>query len=289
MTRLGGRTPFWTTRSPNPTGKAREPAPLPMDANEKFLENREVHLRAERLRSASCRWYQGAQFSGPCDTANRLQRVCTPRWASIRKAPRCALRPAAFRSDQPSGGRSPFYEHAPWRAETASRPLRFGFFGTVRSNKGLEVLVRAIDLLESEIRKRCQFVIRARRRLGLPQTHGKYPEVNFLGGYDCSNSSRRAANTTWAFCRTSGWTTHPGHVGASARGEDDHRRSTRRGRRHDHAAGQPARPPGNGLFFPGGQPEKLAEAFRSLSGVSLRSHRRAMSTRPPNSRATRST
>jgi len=81
--------------------------------------------------------------------------------------------------------RSPFYNVSPWDAKTATRPVRFAFFGTVRPNKGLEVLARAIPLLEREVRQRCQFSIYAggnewpfRKRLSL------YPEVTVRGGYD---------------------------------------------------------------------------------------------------------
>jgi glycosyltransferase involved in cell wall biosynthesis len=81
--------------------------------------------------------------------------------------------------------RSPFYDLRPWDLATATRPLRFGFYGTVRNNKGLEVLLQAIPLLQTVIRQRCQFIIRAlgwdwplRKRLSA------YPEVSFAGGYD---------------------------------------------------------------------------------------------------------
>lgn len=81
--------------------------------------------------------------------------------------------------------RSPYYDAQPWDATRDTRPLRFAFFGTVRHNKGVDVLVRAIPLLDKDIRQRCQFIVRAalgdwlhRRRLAA------YPEVSFLGGYD---------------------------------------------------------------------------------------------------------
>lgn len=81
--------------------------------------------------------------------------------------------------------RSPFYGACPWNARTATGPLRFAFHGTVRNNKGLEILVSAIPLLPKEIRQRCHFQIRAagwdwtfRKRLSV------YPEVQFCGGYD---------------------------------------------------------------------------------------------------------
>lgn len=81
--------------------------------------------------------------------------------------------------------RSPFYDKRPWDPRTATRPLRFGFYGTIRNNKGLEVLLQAIPLLETEVRQRSQFVIRA---MGwdwpLRKRMSAYPEVSFSGGYD---------------------------------------------------------------------------------------------------------
>jgi len=80
---------------------------------------------------------------------------------------------------------SPFYAVRPWDPATARRPLRFAFHGTTRNNKGLLWLLRAIPLLDADVRKRCQFVIRASgwdwpfRKMMSP-----YPEVQFGGGYD---------------------------------------------------------------------------------------------------------
>jgi glycosyltransferase involved in cell wall biosynthesis len=81
--------------------------------------------------------------------------------------------------------RSPFYTARPWDPATATRPLRFGFFGAMRSSKGIDVLCEAIPLLSREVRQRCQIHIRAqgfdwplRKKLSL------FPEVSFSGGYD---------------------------------------------------------------------------------------------------------
>ncbi|MGE4197615.1 MAG: glycosyltransferase [Phycisphaerales bacterium] len=81
--------------------------------------------------------------------------------------------------------RSPFYEVSPWDPKSSTRALRLGFYGTTRNNKGLEVLLQAIPLLDPRIRQRCQFNIRAlgndwpmRKRMCM------YPEVSFAGGYD---------------------------------------------------------------------------------------------------------
>lgn len=80
--------------------------------------------------------------------------------------------------------RSPFYGVRPWEPGSG-QPLRFAFHGTVRNNKGLEILASAIPLMPKEIRQRCHFQIRAagwdwafRKRLSV------YPEVQFCGGYD---------------------------------------------------------------------------------------------------------
>lgn len=81
--------------------------------------------------------------------------------------------------------RSPYYNTRPWDAGRSTRPLRFGFFGTTRHNKGLDILIRAIPLLEKNVRQRSQFLIRAagwdwpfRKRVS------QFPEVQFAGGYD---------------------------------------------------------------------------------------------------------
>lgn len=166
--------------------------------------------------------------------------------------------------------RSAWYETRPWDARTATRPLRFAFFGTVRHNKGIEVLVRAIQALPREVRSRCHFVVRAalgdwlhRRRLaGLA-------EVSFVGGYDLGqlltahgefdvgilpaiwfeNSpvvllEYLAAGKFVIASRLGGtpeWVVEPNSPGARANGGL-----------------------GNGLMFPGGSWEALAGAIESL-------------------------
>lgn len=84
--------------------------------------------------------------------------------------------------------RSEFYAARPWSAATACRPLRLGFLGTTFPNKGLEVLVRAIELLDEASRRRCHFLIWAygddspfRARLAT------YPEVSFRGAYQTAD------------------------------------------------------------------------------------------------------
>ncbi|MBY0261436.1 MAG: glycosyltransferase, partial [Phycisphaerales bacterium] len=81
--------------------------------------------------------------------------------------------------------RSPYYDAKPWDPRTATRPLRLAFLGTTRPNKGLEVLARAIPLLDKDVRQRCQFMIRAQGwDWGFRKRLSKYPEVSVWGGYD---------------------------------------------------------------------------------------------------------
>ncbi len=250
-------------------GKApRAPVPLPMDANEKFLENKDVHLRVlndyGRRRVAGIEALAAADLvTPPSDFNARLHASMGLSPAKLRVVP---YGQPHFDQINRRARRSPYYEHSPWRAETASRPLRFGFFGTVRPNKGLEVLVRAIELLDADTRKRCQFVIRAhggdwpfRKRMA------KFPEVNFLGGYDLIQLVAAAGEydvgvlphiwfdnsplVMWEHL-------HAGKMILAARLGGAADTITPLDNPHGH--------PGNGLFFPGGQPEKLAERITQL-------------------------
>ena len=169
--------------------------------------------------------------------------------------------------------RSPYYDTRPWEPRSARRPLRFVFFGTTRHNKGLDVLIRAIPLLDRDVRQRSQFLIRAsgwdwpfRRRVA------EYPEVQFAGGYDLlqligawgeydvgllphiwfENSplvmlEHLHAGRMMIASRLGGpveWIVEPG----------DEQNGTGEGRALRY----------NGLFFPGGDPEGLAERITQL-------------------------
>ncbi|MBX3363556.1 MAG: glycosyltransferase [Phycisphaeraceae bacterium] len=166
--------------------------------------------------------------------------------------------------------RSAFYDVRPWDAATARGPLRLAFFGTVRHQKGIETLVRAITLLPKAERQRCQFLIRAalgdwlhRRRLS------RFPEVSFLGGYDMAQLMSSGGEYDvgllphiWfensplvmleflssgkfvVASRLGGppeWVVEPGGAGSEGNGGL-----------------------GNGLLVPGGQPEALAGAIGRL-------------------------
>jgi glycosyltransferase involved in cell wall biosynthesis len=160
--------------------------PSPVDQNERFLRA-DCHLRVLNG--------YGARRVAGVEALNSASAVIPPSRFLLDVLVRMGLNPALARQvrlGQPHFDqinrmtrRSAFYDRSPWDAGTASRPVRFAFLGTTRNNKGLEVLSRAIPLLDTGVRKRCHFLIRAlghdwpfRRRLS------PYPEVSFHGGYD---------------------------------------------------------------------------------------------------------
>lgn len=242
------------------------PVPLELDENERFLAGRDVHLSVlsghGRRREAGVAALSSADLVTPPSAFNmelhamlgvprdrqRVVRYGQPHFDQINRRAR----------------RGPFYGNRPWDAEHAARPLRFGFFGTTRANKGLEVLVRAIPLLPHDIRRRCQFIIRAqgqdwpfRKRLAA------YPEVSFLGGYDLLQLISAGGEydigllphiwfdnsplVMWEHLHA-GKPVIAARLGGAAdtiRSLDEHER-------------------GNGLFFAGGRPDDLAQQIGRL-------------------------
>ncbi len=174
-------------------GREPEP-PLPLapvlarDENERFLAS-DVHLKVlngsiygER-RLAGVRALNAASLVIPPSDFLRRAHVAM----GVEEARTRVVRLGQPHFDQihRRAVRSPFYAERPWTARTTERPLRFAFLGVTRANKGLDVLVRAIEGLDPNVRRRCQVLIRAggwdwpfRRRLAA------YPEVQFAGGYD---------------------------------------------------------------------------------------------------------
>lgn len=158
----------------------------PIDQNERFLKA-DHHLKVLNQ-------YGERRVAG-VESLNAADRVTPPSQFMCRVYERMGVetsRVQHVRLGQPHfdrmnrrARRSPWYRVRPWDPERSTRPLRFAYFGTTRHNKGLDVLARAIPMLDRDIRQRCQFTIRAahgdhlfRRRLS------PYPEVSFLGGYD---------------------------------------------------------------------------------------------------------
>lgn len=246
----------------------REPVRLDLDANEQFIGKGDVHLKVlndyGKRRMAGVAALNDADLVTPPSEFNaKLHASMGVKESRIR-----VVRYGQPHFDQINrkARRSPYYGSVPWKADEATRPLRFGFFGTVRPNKGLEVLVRAIEHLPADVRKRSQFVIRAhggdwsfRKRMA------KYPEVNFLGGYDliqliASSGEYDVGVLPHIWFDNSPlvmWEhLHAGKPIIAARlgGAADTIKPI------DNAVGQP----GNGLFFPGGCPDMLAERITQM-------------------------
>ncbi len=172
-----------------PSEEPFEPTRSPIDQNERFLATgREVHLRT----------LNGSLFArrraAGIDALNHASIVTPPSHFLLDVHVAMGLDPArgrVVRLGQPHFDqihrrtrRSPFYDRRHWSPDSPG-PCRFAFLGTIRPSKGLEVLTRAIPLLEDNVRRRCAFLIRAgggdwvyRKRLA------PFPEVDFAGGYD---------------------------------------------------------------------------------------------------------
>lgn len=165
--------------------------------------------------------------------------------------------------------RSPFYTVRPWDPRSA-RPLRFCFMGTTRPNKGLEVLTRAIPLLDREVRQRCHITIHAagldwsfRKRLSM------YPEVSVYGAYDLYQLIAKAAGGGEYDVGVLPhiWLENSPLVLLENLHAGKFLISSRLGGPADwivepSAAGNDAASLGNGLLFPGGDEEALAECLR---------------------------
>jgi glycosyltransferase involved in cell wall biosynthesis len=159
------------------------------DANERIARNTPVHLKVlnnygERRRAGIEAANQADLVLGP---SRSLLSVLTSMGLEQHKARFLAYGQPHLDELNRLARASEFYHARPWDEGNAARPLRFAFHGTVHNNKGLEILVRAIGMLEPRLRRRAQFLIRAwgddrpfRRRLA------RFPEVVFEGGFDVS-------------------------------------------------------------------------------------------------------
>lgn len=158
------------------------------DTNERVLANRERHLAVlnnygERRAAGVAALGAASLVTPPSDY---LRRVLVSMGVPEERTRWVRLGQPHFDQIHRATKRSPFYDRRPWDAAREARPLRIAFLGTTRPNKGLEVLARAIPLLDAEVRRRCHFLIRAggggdrwfRKRLSL------YPEVSVYGEYD---------------------------------------------------------------------------------------------------------
>jgi GT2 family glycosyltransferase len=159
----------------------------PPDANERIVANRDRHLvvlneYGER-RQAGVAALNAADFVIP--PSDFLRRLHVSMGVDEARTRWVRLGQPHFDQINRRARRSPYYDARPWDPASATRPLRFAFLGTTRSNKGVEVLAAAIPLLARDVRRRCHITIRAhgwewplRKRLA------RFPEVTVYGGYD---------------------------------------------------------------------------------------------------------
>lgn len=239
----------------------------PLDQNERFLSS-DVHLKVVND--------YGKRRSAGIEALNSSSLVTPPSRFVIRAMAAMGMdqeRGRHVRLGQPhfdqlnrTARRSPFYGTALWTPDS-DRPLRLGFWGTTRNNKGLEILVRAIPLLPREIRQRCHFLIHAagwdwpfRKRLL------KYPEVSFWGGYDPLHLIGGVREfdvgiLPFVWFENSPLVLleflHAGKFVISSRLGGPPEWVVEPGVDAGH-------PKGNGLLFPGGEPSELAQRIESI-------------------------
>jgi len=153
---------------------------VPLKTNEKMLASREVHLKVlntygERRAAGVAALNRASMVIPPSDF---LRKVHVAMGVAEERTRWVRLGQPHFDQINRRTRRSPYYDKSPWNPAIESRPLRFGFFGTTRANKGLEVLTRAIPLLTPEVRQRCQFTIRALGwESGFKKRLSRFPEV----------------------------------------------------------------------------------------------------------------
>lgn len=159
----------------------------PIDANERFLESKTVHLQV--LNTYGTRRQAGVaalnQASLVTPPSAFMCRVYETMGVDKSKLFHLRLGQPHFDQIHRRAKRSPFYHTQPWDPATAKRPLRVAFWGTTRNNKGFGVMARAIERLPKEVRQRCQYIIHAGGGdWGYRKMLSRFPEVSFLGGYD---------------------------------------------------------------------------------------------------------
>ncbi|MCC6426523.1 MAG: glycosyltransferase [Phycisphaerales bacterium] len=244
----------------------------PVDQNERFL-NSDVHLKVVndygRRRAAGIAALDAAALVTP--PSRFVLDAMVAMGMDRERGRHVRLGQPHFDQINRSVRRSPFYAARPWTPQS-DRPLRLAFWGTTRNNKGLEILVQAIPLLTREVRQRCHFLIRAagwdwpfRKRVL------KYPEVSFWGGYDPLHLIAGAKEFDAGILPHVWFENSPLvlleflHAGKFVI-------SSRLGGPPEwivEPGTHPASPLGNGLLFPGGDPQALAERITRLASGSV--------------------
>lgn len=230
------------------------------DQNERFLGS-DVHLKVvneygRRRREGIAALNRASLVTPPSEY---LRRVHVAMGVEDQRTRHVRLGQPHFDQINRRARRSPYYDVRPWDPETARRPLRLAFLGTTRHNKGLDILARAIPLLSKEVRQRCQFLIRAqgwdwpfRARLSL------YPEVQFAGGYDLFQLiGAWGEYDVGILCHI--WFENSPLVMLEHLHGGRFVLSPRLGGPVDWID-----PPRNGLLYPAGHPEKLADCITQL-------------------------
>jgi hypothetical protein len=255
---------------PAPNEDVKDPGRMRPDENERFL-GADHHLTVlndyARRRIAGVEALNAASLvTAPSDYLRRAHEslgVAPDRTRTVR------LGQPHFDQIHRRAKRSPYYDVRPW-SPSDSGPLRLGFFGTTRANKGFEVLVRAIDRLPRNVRQRCQFQLHVqgwdwpyKRRLA------RYPEVSYAGGYDLyqligAGAEYHVGILTHIWLENSPLVLlehlHAGRFVISSRLGGPPEWIVEPGASADH-------PLGNGLMFPGGHDDALAESItRIVSG-----------------------
>lgn len=171
------------------------PGPLigcPVDANERMLSGADRHCAgvgafAERRRAGVSALARASRVISPSAYLRDVHAAMGVPEAKLEHVP---LGQPHFDELSRVVRTMPGFDRAPWEPGSAA-PLRLAFHGTTRANKGLEVLVRAVPLLEREVRERVHLSVRVvghetpfRRRLAA------YPRVSFEGQYDLSQLVR---------------------------------------------------------------------------------------------------
>jgi len=180
----GGVVDHGLTLGPNEQPK--DVGRVPIDQNERFLSS-DVHLKVlndyGKRRVAGVDALNRASLVTP--PSDFLRRVHVAMGVEEGRTRTVRLGQPHFDQIQRRARQSPYYDVRPWNPDGSDGPLRFAFFGTMRPNKGIEVLTRAIERMDPALRQRCQFQIHA---AGYAWPHRKrlsrFPEVAFFGGYD---------------------------------------------------------------------------------------------------------
>lgn len=170
----------------DPGEEWRDPSPCSADQNERFLAGRARHLVVLNGYGARRAAGAGALAAASLVTPPSLfmGRVYESMGVPPERIRRVRLGQPHFDQIHRRVRRSPWYDVRPWSPDQ-DRPVRFGFFGTTRPNKGIAVLAAAIPMLPAPVRRRCQFVIRAAGETWpLRKVLSPFPEVSFQGPYD---------------------------------------------------------------------------------------------------------